>query len=463
MDPGRRTTGTDANGVSDRAEFKRRPGWTLPAPLAPYGRTLGTTAGLVAATVLNSGTGFVFWWIAARQFPAAAVGLAGAAVSAMLLLSQIAMLGLGTQLVGVLHRESRATSLAITALIAAGTAASLLALAFGLLAPAFFPELAGLADSPLTLALFVAGVSLTTLGSMLDQVLVALFRNVYQLLRNAVFSFGRLVLLVAAAALFGSAGSVIFGAWVVGVLVSLITILVLAHASRLTHDVRPLMFRPLAAMTRGALSHHVLNLSRSSSVWLLPLIVTVMLSHAQNASFYVALVLANFVTIVSTSATFTLYVVGARAPHELWRHLRLTLGIAAGVSMLGALVLTVAGRQLLGAFGPSYAEAYPTVAILGISCLPMAVKDHWIAIQRVRGAVTSAAVIGVGFLVLELVAAGIGAANGGLIGLAAARLTVLVAQAAVLAPIVYRWLFPGGTGPAVGASADGRPGPVVDG
>jgi hypothetical protein len=93
----------------------------------------------------------------------------------------------------------------------------------------------------------------------------------------------------------------------------------------------------------------------------------------------------------------------------------------------------------------------------------MAVKDHWIAIQRVRGAVTSAAVIGVGFLVLELVAAGIGAANGGLVGLAAARLAVLVAQAAVLAPIVYRWLFPGGTGPAVGPSADGRLGPVVDG
>lgn len=430
-------------GVNGRRVVDRRPTLSLPGRLAPFSRTLGTTAGLVVAIMVNSATGFVFWWMAARMFPPAAVGLAGAAVSAMLLLSQISVLGLGTQLAGVLHREPRTASLAITALVAASSAGAVLGLGFALVVPALSDELSPLASDALVLLVFVAGVSLTTLASVLDQVLVSLFRSAYQLLRNVVFSFGRLGLLAIAAMLLAPAGMVIYGAWAVGVLLSLVTVLFIIHRAQLSTDVRPLMWRTLGQMARSAFAHHVLDLSRSSSVWLLPLLVTVLLSPELNASFYVAMLLANFIAIVGKSGTFTLYIVGARAPQELWRHLRLTLAIALGVSLLGTLALTFAGEPLLGAFGPTYAGAYPAVAILGLSCLPLAVKDHWIAIQRVRGTVGVAAILGVGLLVVELVASGVGAANGGLLGLAIARFAVLVLQAAFMAPLVARSLFPG--------------------
>jgi O-antigen/teichoic acid export membrane protein len=432
--------------VSHWAAVGRRLTLSLPSRLAPFGRTLGTTGGLVVAIILNSATGFIFWWIAARTFPADAVGLAAAAVSAMLLLSQIAVLGLGTQLAGVLHREPRTASLAITALVAAGSAGALLGLGFSLAAPALSQELSPLAAGPLTVLVFVAGVSLTTLASVLDQVLVSLFYNAYQLLRNAVFSFGRLALLAAAAVLLAPAGMVIYGVWASGVLLSLATVLVLIHRARLSTNVRPLMWRTLSEMTRSAFTHHVLDLSRSSSVWLLPLLVTVVLSPEQNASFYVAMLLANFIAIVGKSGTFTLYIVGARAPDELWRHLRVTLALAIGISLVGTVALTFAGRTLLGLFGHAYTSAFPTVAVLGLSCLPLAVKDHWIAIQRVRGTVGTAAVIGVGLLLLELFASAIGAATDGLVGLAIARLAVLTLQAAFMTPIVYRSLFPGTLG-----------------
>ena len=448
--------------VSNRSAAARGQIPLLLARLAPFRRTLGTTAGLVVAIMVTSATGFVFWWMAARMFPAEAVGLAGAAVSAMLLLSQIAVLGLGTQLAGVLHRESRAASLAITALLAAAGAGVVLALGFAAGTPLLSPDLSFLSAGPLQLAVFIAGVSLTTLASVLDQVLVSLFRNAYQLLRNIIFSFSRLAVLALAAALLAPTGIVIYGAWMVGVLVSLLIVGVLVARGRHGHDLRPLMWGPLRQMARSAFSHHVLDLSRSSSVWLLPLLVTVLLSPELNASFYVALLLANFVAVVGKSATFTLYIVGARAPQEMWRQLRLTFGISLLTAVAGTVMLTLVGVQLLGAFGPGYDAAYPAVAVLTLSCLPLAVKDHWIAIRRVQGNVASAAVIGVLLLAAELTASGLGAWNGGLLGLAVARLGVLAIQAVFMTPIVYRSLFPGRLTAEAEVLAD-RPPPELEG
>jgi O-antigen/teichoic acid export membrane protein len=426
--------------VSAGSLVGQRPG--LRARLAPYRRTVSTTAGLVVAIILNSATGFVFWWIAAHLFPPAAVGVAGAAVSAMLLLSQVGVLGLGTQLAGVLHAEERPVALAVTALVAATAAGAVLGLAFALIAPLLSAELAILVATPLTVLVFVAGVSLTTLGSVLDQVLVTVFRGGQQLLRNVVFSFSRLAVLAVFAAVFAPVGMVIYGAWTVGVILSLVLLGLLIRRAGMV-SVRPLMWRPLLSMARNSFSHHVLDLSRSSSLWLLPLLVTVILSPHLNASFYIAMLLANFVAVVGKSGTFTLYIVGAREPHEMWRHLRLTLAVSVAISVVGTIGFAVLGQRVLLAFGPTYADAFPALAILGLSCVPLAVKDHWIAIQRVRGTVARAAVLGVGLLVIELAASAFGAMQGGLMGLSVARLVVLVGQSVFMLPQVYSSLFPG--------------------
>src|SRR5881275_3639940 len=60
---------------------------------------------LVGTTAVTSVLGFVYWWLAARQFPPEAVGFASAAISAMMLLATICILGLGTLLVGELPRQ----------------------------------------------------------------------------------------------------------------------------------------------------------------------------------------------------------------------------------------------------------------------------------------------------------------------------------------------------------------------
>ena len=222
---------------------------------------------------------------------------------------------------------------------------------------------------------------------MYDQVLVSLLRNWHQFVRNAIFSFGRLGILLLAAAVLAPIGMVIYGAWLLATAASLAVVAVMARRHHLLAESGPLQWRHLSTMAFSAMSHHVLNLSRSASIWLLPIIVTVAISREANAAFYVALLLANFIAIVGTSATFTLFVVSARSPDQLWRQIRFTLALSALAATIGTMALALLGPYLLGAFGASYASAaYPAVVVLAAATLPLVVKDHWIALQRIHDA-----------------------------------------------------------------------------
>lgn len=119
-------------------------------------------AWLSGSTLINSGLGFVYWWLAARLFPPAAVGLGSAIVSAMMLLGIVGMLGLGTLLIGELpRRRAEAKSLLSTALLTSGGAAAILGLLFTYTTPWFSSELSVLAQTPFNTALFVLGVVLS--------------------------------------------------------------------------------------------------------------------------------------------------------------------------------------------------------------------------------------------------------------------------------------------------------------
>ena len=91
---------------------------------------------LVSTAAVTSALGFIYWWLAARQFSPPAVGLASAAVSAMMLLGSISALGLGSLLINELPRHPDKTpALIVTAVLVAGTAGGVLGMLFALVAP----------------------------------------------------------------------------------------------------------------------------------------------------------------------------------------------------------------------------------------------------------------------------------------------------------------------------------------
>src|SRR5262249_12277446 len=150
---------------------------------------LSNAAALVGATIVNSGLGVAYWWLAARAFQGAEVGLASAVIAAMVLLGTIGMIGLGTLLITEgARRPGRAGRVIRAAVLAAGTAATTLGLLFALLAPRLSADLQPLSADALRPLLFALGAGLTAATLVLDQALIGLLWGDLQFWRNVLFA-----------------------------------------------------------------------------------------------------------------------------------------------------------------------------------------------------------------------------------------------------------------------------------
>jgi O-antigen/teichoic acid export membrane protein len=423
-----------------RANGIRHATATAVGRLAQFAVILRTTGSLVGTVVVTSGLGFAFWWVAARGFTPEAVGLSSAVISAMLLLSKLGVMGIGTALVGALpqHKGDRA-SLIATALLLAAAIGAVLGTIFAILTPLISPGLAALSENVLIIVLFAIGVTFTAIGSVLDQAVIGLLRGSLQLLRNSVFATVKLLAVAAVAlAAAGTPDLTIFLAWIGGEAASLLVLgLVVLRRTSVTLR-QPMEWGHLLGLGREAVAHHALNVGRFAPSLIMPIAVTTLLSASANAIFYVALLLAAAVQIVSASSTFSLYAVARRDISSLPGQLRFTLSISIAAAATGILVLTLGGELLLGLFGAHYVAGRDAIIVLAITGLPLIAKDHWIAIHRIHSRVGWAAfVVGIG-AIIEIGGAVIGALMGGLLGLSLGWLAGILVVAVLMLPGIVR-------------------------
>jgi O-antigen/teichoic acid export membrane protein len=405
----------------------------------------------VATTVVTSALGFVYWWLAARQFPPATVGFAAATVSAMLLLGSVGVMGLGTLLIGELPRQpGRERSLIATALMAAGLASGALGVGFAVIAPHISTELAPLAASVASVTLFGLGVSLTAVTLVVDQAFLGLLRGEVQLGRNALFAVAKLLALALAGLWLGDgSGMVIYATWVVGSLVSLLGLAGLVAVKGGATSGYRVEWSMLRRLSGAALIHHALNLAMQAPHLALPALVATLLSTTTSAYFYVASMVAGLLFVGPVALTTALYAAGARAPAAFASRLRFSLSLATAGGLAGAGVLWLGGSHLLGLFGPAYAaEATDTLRILVLAIFPFIIRDHYVAVCRVRGQIAPAVWHTAAGGALAIALAAIGAGIAGLPGLAAGYVIAAYVQAIGMAPVVYRAARPveGGLG-----------------
>jgi O-antigen/teichoic acid export membrane protein len=417
-----------------------------PATTAEVGTRaiLSNASSLVGSIAVTSLLGLPYWWIAARAFPAEAVGFAAASVSAMTLLGTLGMLGLGTLLTGELPRQAgdRASLLA-TALTFAAGAALVLGLVFALVAPGPL-GLEAFAGRPGAVLLFASGVALTAVTLVIDQAVIGLLRGGVQLRRNMIFALSKLLLLaVVAVATLEAGGQAIYATWVAGLGISLgwLAFAARREGARL-HHCRPRwsLFRDW----RGpAMEHHFLNLALQAPTLVMPLVVTATVSVTASAYFYTASLISGFLAYGAIALTLALYAVGVRDEARLAQALRFTLRLAFGVILCANLVLLFGSRLILHVFGSEYAANAATVLrIQGIFVCLMIIKDHYIAIARIRGTVLRAGMLCVAGAVLEIGLAVAGGAWRGLTWVALGALAGLAVEVCVMSPAVLRELKP---------------------
>jgi O-antigen/teichoic acid export membrane protein len=409
--------------------------------VGPIRDLLDTSGSMLGSLLVTSGLGFVYWWVAARAFPEVAVGVAAAVISAMLLFGNLGMFGLGTLLTRELPQHPGRELSLILAAVALTTAGGLvLGAAFAVVAPVLDPEFAELGSNVVPVVVFALGVGLTASGGVLDLALIGAARPRLQLVRNVLFATVKLVAIGASAAwLAGTAGLPIYASWVVGLLVSVVGVVAfLVLDAEPGADRRP-AWRTMLRFGPAALNHHLFNLTLASPGWILPILVTVLISAEANAVFFVAGLLAGLAFYIPDALTYSLFAVGTRRPGELWRSVRITMAASLAAAGGATVLMALIGPWLLGLFGESYREQGSVlVVVLTAAVMPITVRAHYIAVRRIQGAIPRATAVVLATTVFEMVMAGLGAVLGGLMGVAFGFALAVSLEAIILAPPVIQ-------------------------
>src|SRR5829696_2496444 len=394
---------------------------------------------LFGSTVITSILGFAFWAFAARLYTAVEVGSSSAAISAMQFLATVGVLGLNTLVVGEMRRQTNRAGLVVAAAVVATLASCVAAIVYLLLAPLLHAHLGPLGQGVVGPVLFAAGVGLTGLTIVLDQSSIGLLRGDIQLWRNAVFATVKLLLLPLGMFIRSVDGAlVIYGVWFLANLVSLFIFQL--HTRR--QGVRRPQLLPnwssLRALRGAALAHHWLNLASYGPRLILPIIVTSTLGPAYNAAFYTALLLVTFANVVPGHLSTALFSLGRGETEELAREARHTLRLSTVVAVATGILFVPLSYPNLRIISSEYVVATSSMIVLGLTTLPLVVKLHYIAVNRIHNRLNSCAVVITAGGILELVLAGVGARVAGLVGVSTGYLLALTIEAVVLWPSVAK-------------------------
>ncbi|MBA3304843.1 MAG: oligosaccharide flippase family protein [Thermoleophilaceae bacterium] len=392
---------------------------------------------LVAAKVGAMGLGFVFWLLAARLFPVAAVGTAGAAVSAMMLCTQLAQLGLGSAVIARLPRHRTAPAPLLDAAFALTVLSGLLAAGIALLVAAF--ALSGLdvvARTPSYAVLFVIATVTGTLTILLDQTATALQRGDHALLRGVAYG-GTTVAALALVAIATSADSSegIFMPWALGGLVGCAIGARQLRAALRDYLPRLRVSRRLAReLLRVGGPNHALTLAERVPGLVLPVIVLEVLSPAANAVWYVVWMMAWVVYSVPIQVGMTVFAEVARRPDTLAVAVRRGVRLALLVGGAGAVVLALLGGPLLSALGDHYVDEGTTpLRLLLVGFVPLVITGAYYAICRALGRLREALVLGWAGAALGITVPAAAAAAHGLEAIALAWIAVQALIAVVSA------------------------------
>lgn len=419
---------------------------------------------LIAAKVATMGLGFLFWLAAARLFEPSEVGVAAGLVAAMMLCTQIALLGVGSAVITLYPAHQRRPGpLLDSAMTMVGVSGVVAAAGFLLLATGAFSQLDVAASTPQYAGLFIAACVLGTQGILFDQTATALRRGDQALTRNLLFGVGALVALGGVAVLAdGSSSKDIFMPWALAGVASCALGLWQLRRAR-GHD--QMRARPECGIVRRlwvlGLPNYVLTLAERSPGLVLPILVTELLSPAANAAWYGVWMMAWVVFIVPVQVGMTLFSEIAHEPASIARALRSGIRTSLAIGVLGALSLAAAADLLLSLLGPSYAEAGATpLRILVLGVVPMTFVHAYFAACRAQQRLAGAVAIGWASGIAAVVAASVAGVTLGLTGIAAAWLAVQCVTGAVCAWRVNRMLR-GGASHEAGAAAEPTAPPIA--
>jgi O-antigen/teichoic acid export membrane protein len=392
---------------------------------------LRSSLGLILAKAAQTGSGFAFWIVAAHAAAEREVGLTTAAVSAVLICAQLAILGAGSAVIVSVGRGEPPARVLDAAFGIVAVASTVLALGYLVLEATVAPETASV--SVLFWLMFLLAAITGTMGTVMDQALVALGRGASATLR---YTVGGVVSLAAIALVAWQAHpapvDMLMACWTLG---TAVTAVIGAVQLRRLIGYKP---RPTLRLVHGrsvlmlGIPNQLLTLSERAPGLLLPLLLAHMVAPEAAAYWYPAWMMAWAAYTAPMLMGIVQFSEGVREPDRLVATTWATLRWSLAVGGLAAIVLVIFARPLLHLLGEQYADASAdALRLLAAGVVAYAVLQAYNAVCRARGRYVEAITVGV-TLAVALCTAALWAAEKGSSAMALAWLVVLTVGAAAV-------------------------------
>ena len=434
---------------------------------------------LMTGTMLTSALGLVFWILAARLFEPGAFGVSTTAVYTMIMLADVACLGLRTGLARYLPQAGMATVRTIVwsyALVTAAAAATAGAFLIGL--GWWAPELIELRNSLIVLAFFIGSTSFWALFMMQDAVLVGLRKATWVPVENTIFGVLKILLLFPMASLSPSLG--VFWAWTLPVFPIVVAVNLgvrrvskdrMETAEGEGHQDLRSTVTLLRELMTFSLADWLASVAKLAALGIIPLMVLALEGREAAGYFQAPWLIAFTIFALSNNAAYALLAESSYEESGLRRN-TIQAGLLSVALTTPVIVVGVAGASLLLLiYGQDFADNSTSVLrILLIAALPNIANQIYIGRLRSMNRMgmvvfleTLLAVLVVGLSAVLLPRFGIdGVGYAWLIGLSVLAAYAITAEtvwwwANLLDPRIVRTV-----GAFVGLSRQGRPARGMD-
>jgi O-antigen/teichoic acid export membrane protein len=421
------------------------------------------------STGVSAVLGLAFWLVAARHYSQEAVGQGSAAVAAMRLLASITATTMIGAVVRFVPRAGRATGpLVLRAYAVSSLVVTVAGVVFLLTLDLWGPSYAPL-GTPVAGALFVASCVAWAILTLQDGVLTGLREAVWVPVGNAVFSLGKLVLLIAFAGAMPVLG--VFVSWGAAIALSTVPLgwlvfrRLIPRQAAADRDRRPPTLRAVGRFVAGDSVGAGFSLLMIN---LLPVMVAVRLDAAENGCFYVAYTVGGTMEFLAVNMASSLTAHASRDPRALAEGVRGALRRMALLLVPVVAVLTLFAPLVLAPFGADYADRGATVLrLLAAAALPRVAVELYIGVLRVAGRTAMLALVQGVMCVLVLGSAALLLTPAGIDGAGWAVLLSMTAVALMCVPGLRAALRgEGGEAPSVRdaakpAGAPRGPGPAA--
>jgi O-antigen/teichoic acid export membrane protein len=398
---------------------------------------------LMANTAGNSILGLLYWVLAARTFPDAAVGRGNALISLMMLVSTFTQLNWSGALIRFLPRAGRsARQLLLTAyLMATGLAAVAAAAVMA------YCHFARAPDDPLYVSAgvavwFVVATVAWSVFNLQDAALTGMRSAVWVPLENGVYGLVKLVLLVVVARTSLSDG--VFASWTIPVIALLgpVNLLlfrrILPRHATAEPDAPPPGRRVLARYMAG--DYAAQAFTQLSSTFL-PVLVVSLLGAAQGAYYLPAQTAFAAMGMLATAITSSLVVEAARDEQATHRLARAMLRRICVLVLPAGAFVGLAAPWLLELFGSQYRAGATTVLqLMMLSLLPRVPVALYVTKCRLDNRTGTLALLQFTQAALVIGGTAVFAPTAGLVAVGWSVLAAEVVPALAVARPVARWL-----------------------